>query len=82
MLRGLFRKKSADRPQPPAPQTKPAVAPAPAAKAAPPAPVEIPADKIAARAFEIWVERGRQPGTAQDNWLQAEAELRARYARG
>lgn len=44
-----------------------------------PAPAEAPAtvapthDAIRARAFAIWKERG---GSAVENWLQAEAELR------
>lgn len=41
--------------------------------------VEIPRDKIAARAYEIWVRRGQQPGSSVQDWLDAEAELRAEY---
>jgi Uma2 family endonuclease len=33
-------------------------------------------DRIAARAFSIWMERGRPEGTEQDDWLQAEREIR------
>jgi len=31
--------------------------------------------EIRARAFEIYLERGRQPGHELDDWLQAEFEL-------
>lgn len=34
-------------------------------------------DAIAARAFAIYVRRGRQPGRALDDWLEAERQLRA-----
>lgn len=34
-------------------------------------------ESIAARAYEIWVASGRQPGHDKENWLQAERELRA-----
>lgn len=50
----------------------------PAASA--PAPVEIPHDKIAARAAEIWHRKGRPHGQDVQNWMEAEAELRAEYA--
>ena len=30
---------------------------------------------IAARAYQIWLERGCQPGHDVDDWLQAEYEL-------
>lgn len=46
----------------------------------PPAAMEIPPEKIAALAYEIWVEKGRPPGTEQQNWLEAEAELRIQSA--
>jgi hypothetical protein len=39
--------------------------------------LEIPHDKISARAFEIWVRRGRKSGTGFQDWVDAEAELRA-----
>ena len=32
-------------------------------------------EQIRARAFEIYLERGRQPGHDLDDWLQAEFEL-------
>ena len=34
-------------------------------------------DEIAARAYELWHARGRQNGSAEQDWLEAEAELRA-----
>ncbi len=33
---------------------------------------------IARRAYELFEERGREPGRDQDDWLQAERELRER----
>jgi hypothetical protein len=38
----------------------------------------IPADKIAARAYEIWQASGRLDGHDQEHWFQAERELRGR----
>jgi hypothetical protein len=32
---------------------------------------------IAARAHQIWLEQGQPGDSAEDNWLQAERELRA-----
>ena len=34
-------------------------------------------EQIAARAREIWVRHGRQTGRDQENWLEAERQLRA-----
>ena len=34
-------------------------------------------DAIAARAYEIFVQRGGEPGNPADDWRRAEAELRA-----
>lgn len=45
-----------------------------------PAPVPIPHDKIAARAYEIWVRKGKPHGQDLQNWAEAEAELRAEFA--
>ncbi len=42
--------------------------------------VEIPHDKIAARAAEIWDRTGRPHGQDAQNWAEAEAELRAEFA--
>lgn len=33
-------------------------------------------EQIAKRAFEIWQQQGEVEGKEQENWLQAEAELR------
>ena len=44
--------------------------------------VKIPHEKIAMRAYEKWVQRGRQQGTQLQDWLEAEAELKSEYARG
>jgi len=38
--------------------------------------LEIPSEKIAMRAYERWVERGRVAGDDQRDWFEAEAELR------
>lgn len=32
-------------------------------------------EEISRRAFQIWQETGRMPGTAKDNWQAAEREL-------
>lgn len=50
------------------------------AKNGSPAKVEIPDDKIAARAAEIWDRKGRPHGQDEQNWAEAEAELRAEFA--
>jgi DUF2934 family protein len=36
---------------------------------------------IRARAYELYVKRGCQDGFAQDDWLQAEAEVVSRFSR-
>jgi hypothetical protein len=33
-------------------------------------------EKIRFRAYEIYLERGQQPGSELDDWLQAERELK------
>lgn len=33
-------------------------------------------NEIAARAYELWVQRGCPDGSPQDDWCQAEEELR------
>ena len=70
-----------------APESAPFAPEAPAVPAvatAAPAPVpkviDIPRDKIAARAAEIWDRKGRPYGQDVQNWMEAEAELRAEYA--
>ena len=37
----------------------------------------IPHEKIAMRAYEKWCQRGCPSGTDQQDWLEAEAELRS-----
>ena len=37
-------------------------------------------DRIAERAFELWQARGCPDGSAEQDWLQAEAELHAASA--
>ena len=44
-------------------------------------PVKVPHDKIAMRAYEKWVKRGRPHGTDVQDWVEAENELKAEYAR-
>jgi hypothetical protein len=55
------------------PKTKEAPAPK-AKKAAPTKPTQ---DQIAARAYEIYLERGSTPGDPMQDWLRAECELAA-----
>jgi len=58
------------------PTAKPA-APPPMATAA--TPVQIPHERIAMRAYEKWVQRGRPQGTQFQDWVEAEAELMKEY---
>jgi hypothetical protein len=44
-------------------------------------PVVVPQAKIAQRAYEKWVKRGCTHGNDQQDWLAAEAELKAEQAR-
>jgi hypothetical protein len=39
-------------------------------------------DKIAMRAYEKWCKRGRPQGTDKQDWIEAEAELRAETKKG
>jgi hypothetical protein len=43
--------------------------------------LKVPHDKIAMRAYERWVKRGRPHGSDVQDWLEAESELRAEYAK-
>jgi hypothetical protein len=43
--------------------------------------VRVPHEKISMRAYEKWVQRGRPCGTELQDWLEAEAELRAEFSR-
>jgi hypothetical protein len=52
--------------------------PAPLSSPAP-TPPHIPHEKIVARAYEIWVRKGKPHGQDLKNWMEAEAELRAEY---
>ena len=53
-----------------------------ASASAPSDPVPAPAtDLIAARAYQIFVQRGGEPGGPVDDWRRAEAELRAEMTR-
>ena len=38
-------------------------------------------NEIRNRAYELYEKRGRQDGRAQDDWFQAEAEVRSRFPR-
>ncbi len=37
--------------------------------------------RIQSRAYELYLQQGRQPGKALENWLQAESELLPRIPR-
>jgi hypothetical protein len=43
--------------------------------------VKVPHERIAMRAYEKWVQRGRPQGTALQDWVEAEAELMKELAR-
>jgi hypothetical protein len=55
------------------PQTQPMQQPAPILK--------IPHEKICMRAYEKWVKRGRPMGSPEQDWVEAETELRAEFTR-
>ncbi len=40
-------------------------------------PTHVPHEKIAMRAYEKWVKRGRPHGTHMQDWMEAENELKA-----
>ena len=44
-------------------------------------PLMIPQEKIAMRAYEKWVKRGRPMGTEMEDWLEAEKELKSEMSR-
>jgi hypothetical protein len=44
--------------------------------------VKIPQEKIAKRAYEKWCHRGCPHGSDKQDWMEAEAELRAEYLKG
>lgn len=37
-------------------------------------------EQISKRAHDIWIKRGCKPGQDEQNWLEAEAQLRAEMA--
>lgn len=39
-------------------------------------PPQAPRDSVAARAYELYVARGQRAGSALEDWLQAESEIR------
>jgi hypothetical protein len=43
--------------------------------------VKVPAEKIAMRAYEKWVKKGRLHGSDVQDWVEAEAELKAEMVR-
>ena len=43
--------------------------------------MKVPHEKIAMRAYEKWCKRGRPHGTDRQDWLEAEAELKAEMGR-
>lgn len=43
--------------------------------------VKVPNDKIAMRAYEKWCKRGCSHGNHMQDWIEAERELQAEYAR-
>jgi hypothetical protein len=53
----------------------------PAAKPRSQVEMKITHDQIAQRAYEIWLAKGRPPGQEEQNWHQAEAELRREKSR-
>jgi hypothetical protein len=65
---------SSTKPVPAAVPAAQAVAPAPS-PSEPPKPAPTPA-QIAQRAYEIWVETGKQGGRDEKNWFEAEWQLR------
>jgi hypothetical protein len=44
-------------------------------------PTALPHEKVAARAYENWVKRGKPHGSPEQDWKQAEQELRTELAR-
>jgi len=44
-------------------------------------PMKIPHDKIAMRAYEKWIKRGRPQGTEMQDWIEAENELKVEMTR-
>jgi len=45
-------------------------------------PLKVPHDKIAMRAYEKWLKRGKQTGCPEQDWLEAEKELTQEFGKG
>jgi hypothetical protein len=43
---------------------------------------QLPHDRVAKRAYEKWMKRGCPQGTEFQDWVEAEAELKAEVSRG
>ena len=52
-----------------------------AAAPAAPAPAKVTREQIAKRAHEIWVKNGCKHGQDEQNWLEAERQLKAETSR-
>lgn len=48
----------------------------------PASPTKVPHDKVAMRAYEKWVKKGRPQGTSVQDWLEAEDELKIELTKG
>lgn len=44
-------------------------------------PGQVPHEKIAMRAYDKWCQRGCPPGTNEQDWLEAENELKTEMAK-
>lgn len=44
-------------------------------------PIKLAHDKIAMRAYEKWIKRGRPEGTEMQDWIEAESELKSEMMR-
>lgn len=41
----------------------------------------VPMEKVAARAYQKWMQKGCKHGTDKQDWLEAEAEIKAEMAK-
>ena len=57
------------------------VSKAPVSQPAPTPTVKVPHEKIAVRAYEKWCKAGRPHGRHAQDWLEAERELVAEFAK-
>ncbi len=46
-----------------------------------PAHASVPLEKVAARAYQKWMQKGCKHGNDQQDWIEAEAELKAELAK-